>query len=251
MSSGVARNLQHVRQRISDVLAVSPWKQQCTLVAVSKTKPVADIEVAYGLDQRHFGENYIQELVEKAPVCPSDIQWHFIGHLQSNKVKTLVAGVPNLYMVESVDSIKVASKLDKAWGERQSGHPLRVMVQVNTSGTSNTLIKSCSSDVAAGEVQKSGVAPADCVQLAAHIHGSCANLTLSGLMTIGRFDDDTSDCFDSLVACRSRVSSALGVDETNLALSMGMSGDFELAIARGSNYVRVGSNIFGARNYAT
>ncbi|RHZ01344.1 hypothetical protein DYB37_009905 [Aphanomyces astaci] len=140
MSSGVARNLQHVRQRISDVLAVSPWKQQCTLVAVSKTKPVADIEVAYGLDQRHFGENYIQELVEKAPVCPSDIQWHFIGHLQSNKVKTLVAGVPNLYMVESVDSIKVASKLDKAWGERQSGHPLRVMVQVNTSGTLNTLI---------------------------------------------------------------------------------------------------------------
>ncbi|RLO13690.1 hypothetical protein DYB28_006411 [Aphanomyces astaci] len=208
---------------------------QCTLVAVSKTKPVADIEVAYGLDQRHFGENYIQELVEKAPVCPSDIQWHFIGHLQSNKVKTLVAGVPNLYMVESVDSIKVASKLDKAWGERQSGHPLRVMVQVNTSG----------------EVQKSGVAPADCVQLAAHIHGSCANLTLSGLMTIGRFDDDTSDCFDSLVACRSRVSSALGVDETDLALSMGMSGDFELAIAHGSNYVRVGSNIFGARNYAT
>ncbi|RHY98217.1 hypothetical protein DYB31_015167, partial [Aphanomyces astaci] len=187
---------------------------QCTLVAVSKTKPVADIEVAYGLDQRHFGENYIQELVEKAPVCPSDIQWHFIGHLQSNKVKTLVAGVPNLYMVESVDSIKVASKLDKAWGERQSGHPLRVMVQVNTSG----------------EVQKSGVAPADCVQLAAHIHGSCANLTLSGLMTIGRFDDDTSDCFDSLVACRSRVSSALGVDETDLALSMGMSGDFELAV---------------------
>ncbi|RHY25002.1 hypothetical protein DYB32_008568 [Aphanomyces invadans] len=215
MSCGVARNLQHVRQRISELLAASPWKQECTLVAVSKTKPVADIETAYALDQRHFGENYIQELVEKAPLCPSDVQWHFIGHLQSNKVKTLVKEVPNLYMVETVDSIKLANKLDKAWGEKQSGSPLRVMVQVNTSG----------------EVQKSGVPPADCVELAAHIHGSCENLTLSGLMTIGRFDDDTSDCFESLVACRTEVAKALSVDEASVQLSMGMSDDFESAVS--------------------
>ncbi|KAF0717908.1 Aste57867_2023 [Aphanomyces stellatus] len=229
----VSRNLQYVRQRMVEALASSTWKQQCTLVAVSKTKPVVDIEEAYALDQRHFGENYIQELVEKAPLCPADIQWHFIGHLQSNKVKTLISGVPNLYMVESVDSIKLASKLDKAWAETAAGRPLRVLVQVNTSG----------------EAQKSGVAPESCVELAQHIHTSCAHLQLSGLMTIGRFDDDTADCFESLVRCRQQISAALAVEQGSLDLSMGMSDDFELAIAHGSNFVRVGSTIFGSRSY--
>ncbi|CAK4650541.1 hypothetical protein LEN26_004394 [Aphanomyces euteiches] len=233
-SSAVARNLQHVRQRMAEALAASSWKQQCTLVAVSKTKPVEDIQVAYDLDQRHFGENYIQELVEKAPQCPADIQWHFIGHLQSNKVKTLIQGVPNLYMVETVDSIKLASKLDKAWAEKQSSHPLRVLLQVNTSG----------------EEQKSGVAPDNCIELAQHIHAGCDHLQLCGLMTIGRFDDDTADCFESLVRCRQQIASALGVEETGLELSMGMSDDYELAIAHGSNWIRVGSTIFGSRQYA-
>ncbi|CAK4116849.1 unnamed protein product, partial [Aphanomyces euteiches] len=205
-SSAVARNLQHVRQRMAEALAASSWKQQCTLVAVSKTKPVEDIQVAYDLDQRHFGENYIQELVEKAPQCPADIQWHFIGHLQSNKVKTLIQGVPNLYLVETVDSIKLASKLDKAWAEKQSSHPLRVLLQVNTSG----------------EEQKSGVAPDNCIELAQHIHAGCDHLQLCGLMTIGRFDDDTADCFESLVRCRQQIASALGVEETGLELSMGI-----------------------------
>ncbi|OQR83979.1 proline synthetase co-transcribed bacterial protein [Achlya hypogyna] len=231
----VARNLQHVRAKVAEALATSPWKQQCTLVAVSKTKPVADIEEAYSQDQRHFGENYIQELVEKAPLCPTDIQWHFIGHLQSNKVKALVTGVPNLYMVESVDSVKLANKLDSAWGQQGSGRRLPVLVQVNTSG----------------EVQKSGVAPEDCVALAQHIASSCTHLKFSGLMTIGRFDDETDDCFVKLVACRKAVGAALGVDEKTLELSMGMSDDFQSAIAHGSTHVRVGSTIFGARNYAT
>ncbi|KDO29509.1 YggS family pyridoxal phosphate enzyme [Saprolegnia parasitica CBS 223.65] len=231
----VTRNLQHVRAKVAEALAASPWKQQCTLVAVSKTKPVADVEEAYNQGQRHFGENYIQELVEKAPLCPADIQWHFIGHLQSNKVKALVTGVPSLYMVESVDSVKLANKLDSAWATKGTGKPLAVLVQVNTSG----------------EEQKSGVAPEDCVALASHIQASCANLAFQGLMTIGRFDDETDDCFVKLVACRKEVGAALGIDEAALALSMGMSDDFESAIAHGSTYVRVGSTIFGRRNYAT
>ncbi|OQR89836.1 proline synthetase co-transcribed bacterial protein [Thraustotheca clavata] len=230
----IARNLQHVRAKMADALAASPWKQQCTLVAVSKTKPVSDVEEAYNQGQRHFGENYIQELVDKAPQCSADIQWHFIGHLQSNKVKTLITGVPNLYMVESVDSVKLANKLNTAWGQKGAEKPLPVLVQVNTSG----------------EVQKSGVAPEECVQLAQHIRESCANLLFSGLMTIGRFDDDTADCFEKLVSCRKTMSESLGIEEKSMELSMGMSDDYELAIANGSTHVRVGSTIFGARNYA-
>ncbi len=148
-------------------------------------------------------------------MCPGDIKWHFIGHLQSNKVKALIQGVPNLYMVESVDSVKLANKLDSAWAQKGTGAPLQVLIQVNTSG----------------EDQKSGVPPNECVQLAQHIRAKCSNLLFSGLMTIGRFDDDTVDCFESLVQCRKQVSQALEMDETSMHLSMGMSGDFELAVS--------------------
>ncbi|RLN76178.1 hypothetical protein BBJ28_00002153 [Nothophytophthora sp. Chile5] len=175
----------------------------------------------------------IQELVQKAPLFPADVQWHYIGHIQSNKAKTLVRDVPNLFMVETVDSIKIANALDKASAEFRDAQ-LHVLVQINTSE----------------EEQKSGVAAEESLEVARHIEASCANLKLAGLMTIGRYGDTTSECFDRLVACRKRIAEALGKSETELALSMGMSSDFELAIACGSTYVRVGSTIFGARNYA-
>uniref|UniRef100_A0AAV1U825 Pyridoxal phosphate homeostasis protein n=1 Tax=Peronospora matthiolae TaxID=2874970 RepID=A0AAV1U825_9STRA len=229
----VTTNLLAVRAKVAEALAKSPWKQQCTLVAVSKTKPLEDLQEAYEADQRHFGENYIQELVQKSPQLPSDIKWHYIGHVQSNKAKVLVRDVPNLYMVETVDSIKIANALNKASSEFRT-EKLNVMVQVNTSG----------------EEQKSGTDADGSVELACHIVASCEHLNLTGLMTIGRYGDTTSECFDRLVVCRKNVAEAIGKGETDLAASMGMSGDFELAISCGSTHVRIGSTIFGARDYA-
>jgi hypothetical protein len=105
---------------------------QPTLTAVSKTKPASMVQEAYALNQRHFGENYVQELVQKAPLLPADIQWHFIGHLQSNKCKTLLE-VPNVWMVESVDTEKLARQLEKACVALGRPDRLRVLIQVNTS----------------------------------------------------------------------------------------------------------------------
>ncbi|KAL3669781.1 hypothetical protein V7S43_005160 [Phytophthora oleae] len=229
----VAKNLLAVRAKVAEAVAKSAWKQQCTLVAVSKTKPLEDLQEAYEADQRHFGENYIQELVQKAPLMPADVKWHYIGHVQSNKAKPLVRDVPNLFVVETVDSIKIANALNKASGEFRT-EKLNVLVQVNTSE----------------EDQKSGIDTDGSVELARHIVASCEHLNLTGLMTIGRYGDTTSECFDRLVACRKLVAEAIGKAETDLDLSMGMSGDFELAISCGSTHVRVGSTIFGVRNYA-
>jgi uncharacterized pyridoxal phosphate-containing UPF0001 family protein len=275
-------------------------------VAVSKTKPIAAVEDVYGAGHRHFGENYVQELVEKAPRLPSDIRWHFIGQLQSNKAKVLVSSVPNLWAVESVDSIKLAGLLNKAAEAAGRSEPLRVFVQVNTSA----------------EAQKGGVAPGEeTVALARYVVQSCPSLRLVGLMTIGRLGDVARVYFERLQAQRDGVLAALaaadiepgrfgplsgdapaagaasGATEASthtgaartgsgrvagsleasgagagaglpsspasaagghaslpqgaaLELSMGMSGDFELAIDCGSTNVRVGSSIFGAREYA-
>ncbi|KAK9092018.1 hypothetical protein Syun_026929 [Stephania yunnanensis] len=203
------------------------------VVAVSKTKPVSLIRDVYDSGHRCFGENYVQELIDKAPQLPEDIEWHFVGHLQSNKVKSLLAAVPNLAMVQTVDNEKIANHLDRfvaSIGRR----PLNVLVQVNTSG----------------EASKSGVEPSDCVELARHLKLSCPNLVFSGLMTIGMKDyTSTPENFKVLSNCRANVCSALGISEEQCELSMGMSGDFEQAIEMGSTSVRIGSTIFGPREY--
>ena len=204
------------------------------LVAVSKTKPVELLRAAYDAGQRDFGENYVQELISKAPEMPDDVNWRFIGKLQSNKAKPLVQGVPSLAVVETVDTPKLADRLQTAVAgltpERTA--PLGVMIQVNTSPW---------------EGSKGGVLAEEASDLAKHIHASCPNLTLMGLMTIG--EPGNVSCFDALRECRETVAQAVGVDAASLELSMGMSGDFEAAIAKGSDSVRVGSSIFGARDY--
>ncbi|KAI4306122.1 hypothetical protein L6164_029429 [Bauhinia variegata] len=204
------------------------------VVAVSKTKPVSLIRQIYDAGHRCFGENYVQEIIEKAPQLPQDIQWHYIGHLQSNKAKLIVGGVPNLAMVEGVDNQKVANYLDRAISNL-GRNPLRVLVQVNTSG----------------EASKSGVDPSNCVELAKHVKFSCPNLLFSGLMTIGMPDySSTPENFQTLLNCRTEVCKAIGMAEEQCELSMGMSSDFELAIEMGSTNVRIGSTIFGPREYA-
>ncbi|KHN33004.1 Proline synthase co-transcribed bacterial like protein [Glycine soja] len=198
---------------------------------------IAAIEVSalrevYDAGLRCFGENYVQELLQKAPQLPDDIQWHLIGNLQSNKVKPLIAAVPNLACVETVDDKKIANFLDRAVAN-VGRKPLKVFVQVNTSG----------------ETSKFGVEPALCVDLVKHIT-NCPNLEFSGLMTIGMLDySSTPENFETLSNCRSEVCKALGISETQCELSMGMTGDFEQAIEMGSTNVRIGTAIFGAREY--
>ncbi|KAJ3685938.1 hypothetical protein LUZ61_015102 [Rhynchospora tenuis] len=203
------------------------------VVAVGKTKPVSLIRQLYDAGHRCFGENYVQEIVEKAPQLPSDIEWHYVGHLQSNKAKTLLASVPNLDTVQSVDNEKIANYLDKAVAGL-GRKPLKVLVQVNTSG----------------EESKSGINPSNCVELAKHVKHSCPNLIFSGLMTIGMRDYSSKpENFQTLSKCREEVSKALDLPQEQLELSMGMSGDFEQAIEMGSTNVRIGSIIFGPREY--
>ncbi|XP_049807973.1 pyridoxal phosphate homeostasis protein isoform X3 [Schistocerca nitens] len=150
------------------------------LVAVSKTKPKELVIAAYENGQRNFGENYVQELIEKGndpdicKKCP-EICWHFIGHLQRNKVNKVVS-TPGLFMVETVHSEKLASALDAAWKKLHDNSRLKVMVQVNTSG----------------EKEKSGCEPEEAVSLVKYVKDFCQNLEFVGLMTIGIYGYDTA-----------------------------------------------------------
>ncbi|ORZ23554.1 hypothetical protein BCR42DRAFT_433214 [Absidia repens] len=221
-------------QNIADVkaaMATVPHHEKARLVAVSKYKPAEDLMHVYETGQRHFGENYVQELVDKSAKLPSDIQWHFIGHLQSNKCK-VVAAIPNLFAVETIDSIKKADTLNKACVSCERKGTLNVFVQVNTSR----------------EDVKSGVLPENCTQVCQHIQDKCPQLKLNGLMTIGMFGRDPSETnpdFECLVDCKKKTEQEMpGLD---LELSMGMSGDYLQALQAGSTNVRVGTTIFGAR----
>ncbi|KXZ46351.1 hypothetical protein GPECTOR_44g3 [Gonium pectorale] len=226
--------LKDVMSRMKQASERAGRTQPIRLVAVSKTKPVEALQEAYDAGQRVFGENYVQEMLDKVPALPADIQWHFIGHLQSNKVKAVVEGVPNLSMVETVDSTKLADRLNRAVEQAGRPEPLAVMVQVNTSG----------------EESKYGVEPDGCVDVARHIAKNCPRLRLAGLMTIGQPDySSRPENFSCLADCRRRVAAELGLPDESLELSMGMSGDFEQAIEMGSTNIRVGSTIFGAREY--
>lgn len=236
--ASVPESLAAVRARVDAAVAQRPaaaGSGPVRLVAVSKTKPAAAVAAAYATGHRHFGENYVQEILTKCTELPSDVQWHFIGHLQSNKARALTKGVPSLACVETVDSAKLARLLNAGAAEAERAVRLRVMVQVNTSG----------------EASKAGVAPSDCVAVCRAVAEECPALELAGLMTIGA--PDYSGCrtedFECLRRCRSEVAEALGVEIAALELSMGMSGDFERAILEGSTSVRVGSSIFGARSY--
>jgi len=239
-------SLAEIRARVQQ--ASSAGKQP-TLVAVSKYKPASDILACYEDGQRDFGENYVQELVDKAAQLPADIRWHFIGTFQTNKSKIL-ASIPNLYAVQTVGSVKGADALNKQLTSRTT--PLNVLLQVNTSG----------------EDVKSGLAPltsspvpadAELVRLARHIVSSCPHLHLQGLMTIGSLTESLdsrekpNEDFEKLKQTRDILEEALTQEKGQwgeggrLLLSMGMSSDFEAALRTGSDIVRVGTGIFGGR----
>ncbi|KAH6607974.1 family pyridoxal phosphate enzyme [Trichoderma cornu-damae] len=225
---------------VKDRIAAAAHGRNVRLVAVSKLKPANDILALHQApaSHAHFGENYAQELSQKAELLPRTIQWHFIGGLQSGHCKNL-AKIPNLFCVSSVDSLKKARLLSSSRASDPRLPTLNVHVQVNTSG----------------EESKSGCAPGpDTVSLCREIAQSCPGLNLLGLMTIGAIarsqattPENENEDFNVLRAQRDLVAGELGLSPESLELSMGMSEDFEGAVAQGSSEVRVGSTIFGQR----
>lgn len=219
----IAANISKVR---SDLQRISP-NRAVKLVAVSKTKPCDAIMDAYSCGQRHFGENYVSELVEKYQRLPAEIQWHFIGHLQSNKVSKLIRSCPNLYMIETVDSQRLANKINTSLSTVEKNTRLKVLVEVLTSG----------------EGTKSGAQTSEVLPLVRYIIDACANLEFDGLMTIADPSNPEAS-FQALAEIRSRLEAeSIHVN----TLSMGMSGDYVKALEYGSNEVRIGSIIFGSR----
>ncbi|XP_012522983.1 pyridoxal phosphate homeostasis protein [Monomorium pharaonis] len=211
------------------------------LVAVSKLQSTGSIVTAYEAGQRHFGENYVNELVEKAcsPLILEkckEIQWHFIGNLQRNKVNKVLS-IPNLYVIETVCSDKLANALNNSWPKfrKSDDSKLNVMVQVNTSQ----------------EKEKNGCDVAQVSSIVKYVVQNCPNLNFMGLMTIGMFGYDITNGpnpdFICLIKCREKVCDELGINIKDIELSMGMSNDYEQAIELGSTNVRVGTVIFGER----
>lgn len=235
----IVKGFSTVCQRINAVCLKNKLDFKPRLVAVSKTKPKDMIITLYNEGQRYFGENYIQELVEKGndseilEKC-KEIKWHFIGNLQRNKVNKLVS-VPGLYVVETIDSEKLATAVNNAWEKLKKEEPLNVMIQINTSS----------------EEEKGGCEPDTCWTLVDHVLKECNHLKFIGLMTIGKYGYDLSlgpnPDFLTLRKCRDDVCAKLDLKKSDVELSMGMSNDYEHAIELGSTSVRVGTSIFGHR----
>ncbi len=217
-----------IAERLARVRSAIP--ENVTLVAVSKTHPAESIREAYAAGQRHFGENYAQEWRDKAAALSDlrDVVWHFIGALQTNKVKYVVGRAeegpdsPRVTWIHTVDRLALAEEVSKRSQRRATA--TRVLLEVNV----------------AGEVSKSGCAPADLPRLA-EAAARLPGLALRGLMCIPPAEGDPRPHFAALRALRDRLGLPLP------DLSMGMSGDYEAAIAEGSTLVRVGTAIFGAR----
>lgn len=222
-------------EEINKMIQEEPSKEPVQLLPVSKLKPASDIKILYDYGLKEFGENYVQEIIEKSKLLPTDIKWHFIGGLQTNKCKDL-AKIPNLYCIETIDSLKKAHKLNEARIKFQPDAPkINCLLQINTSL----------------EDQKSGlVEENDIFNLVEFFQSNeCTNINLIGLMTIGSWNTSHEDGkenkdFTNLVNWKQKIDAKF---TTNLKLSMGMSADFKQAIKQGSTEVRIGTDIFGVR----
>ncbi len=227
----IAANLKAVRRTIDAAAAAADRPSDAIqLVAVSKTKPASMIEAAALAGHTAFGENYIQEAVEKIAVLEGlQIEWHFIGHLQSNKARHAVRCFD---LIHGVDSLKLAGAINRA--AESIGKVQHVLIQVNISG----------------EGTKSGIPPGECRSLAEAIE-AMDHVALRGLMTMPPFFDDPESARPYFAQLRRLRDDLIGhgIPETSLReLSMGMSGDFEAAIAEGATMVRIGTAIFGERH---
>ncbi|KAG6840425.1 hypothetical protein C0991_006775 [Blastosporella zonata] len=247
----VSESLAEIKARVQ---ALTTGPHTPTLIAVSKYKPASDILTCYEDGQLDFGENYVQELIEKAEALPAKIRWHFIGTLQSNKAKTLAA-IPNLHTIQTLTSAKTAKALDKALSAERTT-PLNILIQINTSGED---AKSGLPPFASSA--KDAISP-EVLEVAKTVLMECPRLHLQGLMTIGSLEQslDASETqenidFETLKQTRDLLHQSLATeldgskwgDDGRLLISMGMSSDFEAALKAGSDIVRVGTGIFGQR----
>jgi hypothetical protein len=205
--------------------------QHVQLIAVSKTKPNEDIQVLYDLGHRNFGENYVQELVEKQASLPNDINWHFIGHLQSNKVKYIA---PFVYMIHGVDAEKLLQEINKQ--ALKQNRIIDCLLQVH---------------IATEETKFGFDGPALHELLLSQRLTNYTNVRIRGLMGMASFSDNQqllNQEFTLLKTYFDKAKMAFPNGQFD-TLSMGMSSDYSLAISKGSNMVRIGSLLFGARNY--
>ena len=227
----IAENIRSVEQRIQAACArAGRRRDEVTLICVTKTMPVTDLQEAYDEGQRNFGENRVQEITEKYPLLPDDIRWHMIGHLQRNKVKYLMDRV---VMIHSVDSASLARTISKE--AVKAGRTMDILLEVN----------------AAGEESKFGLAYEEVLPLVREI-ASLPGLHICGLMTVAPYTDDpeTNREFFKKLRDLSVDIDRQSIDNVSMhTLSMGMTGDFEVAIEEGATHIRVGTAIFGKRDY--
>ena len=226
----IPENVEKIRQRIALACARAGRNPSTiTLVAVSKTFPGTLVAEAIHAGVHDIGENYVQEVLDKRKALTDEkIRWHFIGHLQSNKVKYIADWV---HLIHAVESLSVAKEIDK-WG-RKANRILDVLVEVNTTGESS----------------KFGVQPDRVIEFVTQL-AEYTNLRIAGLMTIGPFLPDPESSRPMFRQLRLLKEQIAGLGQRNVTmehLSMGMTGDFEVAIEEGATIVRVGTAIFGSR----
>ena len=228
---GVCENYRAIEEKVEKACLRSGRKREdVTLIAVSKTKPVSMIHELLPLGVRDFGENKVQELTEKEELLPKDIRWHMIGHLQRNKVKYVVG---KACMIHSVDSLRLAEEISKEALKKQISVP--ILVEVNV----------------AGEESKFGVSVQEAPFLVEQIC-RLPGIEVKGLMTIAPYVEDPEE---NRIVFRNLRKLSVDIREKNFdnvtmdILSMGMTGDYEVAIEEGATHVRVGTGIFGERNY--
>ena len=224
-------NLENVEQKIQAACERSGRdRSEVTLIAVSKTKPAEMVQEAYDLGIRLFGENKVQEIMDKSEVLPADIHWHMIGHLQRNKIKYIIDKV---CMIHSIESVRLAEAVNEEAAKH--GRVIPVLVEVNM----------------AGEETKFGIRPEETEDFIREI---CLlpNIQVNGLMTIAPY---TENAEDNRIYFRNLKKLYVDIKEKNIDnvvmshLSMGMTGDYEVAIEEGATMVRVGTGIFGERFY--
>ena len=223
--------LQEVEEKIQAACdRAGRQRSEVTLIAVSKTKPIAVLQEAYDIGVRVFGENKVQELTEKYEALPDDIHWHMIGHLQTNKVKYIV---DKAELIHSVDSVKLAQVIEKEAEKKNC--IASILIEVNV----------------AGEESKFGLKVDEVIPFIEKI-ASFKHIRVCGLMTIAPFVENPEDnrpIFKNLHKLSVDIKNK-NIDNVNVSiLSMGMTNDYEVAIEEGATMVRVGTGIFGARNY--
>ncbi len=229
----IRENMEAVNKRIEKAcLTAGRNREAVTLIAVSKTKPVELLRKAYDAGARDFGENKVQELQDKIPQLPGDIRWHMIGHLQRNKVKYIVDKV---YMIHSVDSLRLAEEISREAVKKEV--TVKILLEVNV----------------AEEESKFGTTTEEAASLAEQV-AVLPGIQIMGLMTIAPYTENPEE---NRKYFKKLKQLSVDIEEKNIdnvsmnVLSMGMTGDFEAAVEEGATYVRVGTGIFGERDYGT